>query len=530
MASIRISGPPEAEPAAEPRPADEVTIRADEMFARRLDTEFASGVRDLLHKPETGLSSLSGDAALEAIAGIYPALEELRQRTLDGAMGPRQRSLVEPVINTRLDWAAGTVGRLAERATVQVDDQSVAERLVGLGQDAAASWDDPAHLRTLGRAAVSELRWQGERRGWDATEIDARARAGLSDLYAGAVEAAIGKDVDGATSLLAHAREAIDTERLETIDRRLARAREDSFLREVDAALLALPLDPATPPALDAFNARIAELTPEDATDGVRGRLGELASHAHRRAGLQWNRRQAEAGVAALDWLNENPGLSSLFLPEKVRAWLASDQFDGLKTMEQRGRLVTDPDLFERLDRQMVYEPEVFATLDLNRHRLSLGDADYERFAAVKKVIAEGAPDPAFARHRQARIGVDRALQERGIDVESFDAADIRAEMRDLLDGFETVEGRPAAGADIDSTTVQSVNLLGSNNPHVIPVAAGDLKCTGGSCRSGGSYGTTGAYHMGGKSLCRSCAVKKLGMENSPADELMKALEQFEKR
>jgi hypothetical protein len=47
-------------------------------------------------------------------------------------MGPRQRGLLEPLMNTRLDWAAGMIGRLAERATVEVDDQSVAERLAGL--------------------------------------------------------------------------------------------------------------------------------------------------------------------------------------------------------------------------------------------------------------------------------------------------------------------------------------------------------------------------------------------------------------
>ncbi len=72
MASIRIDGAPAA-PTAEPWPDDHpVSIRADELFARRLDTEFATGVRGLLHDPETGLSSLSGEAALEAAAG-HPA-------------------------------------------------------------------------------------------------------------------------------------------------------------------------------------------------------------------------------------------------------------------------------------------------------------------------------------------------------------------------------------------------------------------------------------------------------------------------
>lgn len=458
MASIPIRVLPEAGRAAEPWPADEVTVRADEMFARRLDTEFSAGVRDLLHKPETGLSSLSGEAALEAIAGVYPALEELRQRTLDGATGPRQRGLLEPLINARLDWAAGTIGRLAERATAQVDDQSVAERLTGLGQDAAASWDDPAHLQKLGRTAVNELRWQGERRGWDETEIHPRARAGLSDLYGGAIEAAMERDLDGAAGLLAHAREVMDPARLETIGRRLARAREDGFLRKVDAALSAMPLDPATPPTLDAFSAHTAELTPDDATERMRARLDDLAAHAQRRAERQWNRQQAEAGIVALDWLKQNPDASSLFLPEEVQAWLASDQFDGLKTLEQRGRLVTDPDVFWRLDHLSVYEPAAFAALDLDRHRLSLDDGDHARFATAQKAIADGATDPAFARHRQARISVDRTLERGGIDTDSAEAAGVRADVREQLDSFDAIEGRSPNGVDIDGIVHEAVN------------------------------------------------------------------------
>ena len=192
---------PVAQPEAEPWPIDEHTIRVDEMFARQLDTEFSAGVRGLLHDPETGVSAQRGEAALEAIAGAMPALSDLKERTLVQAVGPRQRSILEPLIDTRLDWAAGTLGQLAQRATVEVDDASVAERIAGLNQDAATAWHDPAYLRRLGRTAVDELRYQGERRGWDPAETNTRVRGGLSDLYAGAVETAIGQnDLDGASA------------------------------------------------------------------------------------------------------------------------------------------------------------------------------------------------------------------------------------------------------------------------------------------------------------------------------------------
>jgi hypothetical protein len=164
---------PVAQPEAEPWPVDEHTIRIDEMLARQLDTEFSAGVRAVLHHPETGVAALSGEAALEAIAGALPALHELKERTLSQAMGPRQRSILEPLIETRLNWAAGTLGRLAHRATVEVDDASVADRIAGLQQDASSSWHDPAYLQKLGRTAVEELRYQGERRGWNSVQIDA---------------------------------------------------------------------------------------------------------------------------------------------------------------------------------------------------------------------------------------------------------------------------------------------------------------------------------------------------------------------
>jgi hypothetical protein len=381
-----------AQPAAEPWPVDEHTIRVDEMFARQLDNEFSAGVRGLLHDPETGVAAQSGEAALHAIAGAMPALNDLKERTLAQAIGSRQRSILEPLIETRLDWAAGTLGQLAQRATVEVDDQSVAERVAGLQQDAATSWRDPAYLQKLGRTAVEELRYQGERRGWNAAETDTRVRTWLSDLYASAVETAIGEnDLDGASGLYAHAREVITPERQAAIDRRFAREREVAVYRDVDRDMAGIPLDPAGPPGADIFEERAAELTPEDATDEVRARIGQVATFAQRRAERQWQKAQAGAGLAALDWLGKNPDASLVTLPPEIHEWLAPDQWRGLETLAIEGRLRTDDDLFEHLDRQMVYEPDGFATLDLDRHRLSLDDQDHARFDGAQKAIAKGA-------------------------------------------------------------------------------------------------------------------------------------------
>ena len=478
MGSIRITGLPEAEPEAEPWPVDDHTIRLDEMFARQLDTEFASGVRGLLHDPETGIAAQSGEVALEAIAGAMPALADLKERTLAQTIGPRQRSLLEPMLDTRLDWAAGTIGRLAQRATEEVDDASVAGRLAGLAQDAATAWQDPAYLRRLGRTAVNELRYQGERCGWDPSETDTRVRAGLSSLYAGAVEAAIGQDdLDGAAALYEHARVVIEPDRQAVLDHRFERARETALYRDIDRKLADLPLDPAGPPALEAFEQRAAQLTPDDASDAVRAGLARVADHAHRYAERQWHRRQAAAGLAALDWIQKNPDVSIVALPAEVRDWLAPDQWQGLEALAIEGRLKADGDLFERLDRQMVHDPDAFAAVDLDRHRLSLADLDYSRFAAAQKAIAEGRIDPDLARYDRLRLGLDRALEGLGVDPDGHAAAKSRADARGQLKSFEIIEGRLPNAKDIDDIARHAIEGV---TPERTVSGAGDSASTDG--------------------------------------------------
>ncbi|MDP2378186.1 hypothetical protein [Reyranella sp.] len=464
---------PLAQPAAEPWPADDdLSVRTDEMFARQLDNEFSAGVRGLLHHPETGIVQQSGEAALHAIAGALPALNDLQERTLSQAIGPRQRSILEPLVETRSDWAAGTLGQLAQRATVEVDDASVSERVASLKQDAATAWHDPAYLRKLGRTAVEELRYQGERRGWDPAEIDTRVRAGLSDLYASAVEAAIGQDdLDGASGLYDHAREVIDPERQAAIDRRFVRAREIALYRDVDRDMAGIAIEPAGPPGAEIFEERAAELTPEDVSDEVRAGIAQVAAFAQRRAERQWQRQQAAAGVAALDWFGKNPGRSLLAIPPDIRDWLGPDQRSGLETLFIEGRLRTDVDLFERLDRQMVYEPSAFAGIDLDRHRLSLDDEDHARVDGAQKAIAKRASDLAFIRYRRARLDADRAMEAKGIDTDGPEARLVRVNMREQLSGFEAIEGRPPNGQDIDDIVSKEVggDLAQAKPPFVVP-------------------------------------------------------------
>ncbi len=161
MATTIYPTVPVAQPEADTWPVDDdpIGIQADEMFARQLDTGFAGEIRALVHDPEAGLAGKGPEDALGGIAEAIPMLGELKDRYLAQAIGPRQRTILEPLIDSRLDRASGDLGRIALQATFELDDRIVAERIAGLQQDASLAWHDPAHLRLLGRAAVGELRY-----------------------------------------------------------------------------------------------------------------------------------------------------------------------------------------------------------------------------------------------------------------------------------------------------------------------------------------------------------------------------------
>ena len=53
------------------------------------------------------------------------------------------------------------------------------------------------------------------------------------------------------------------------------------------------------------------------------------------------------------------------------------------------------------------------------------------------------------------------------------------------------------------------------------------ISCEGPTCSQGGSFGTTGMYVVSRRTLCRACAVKFLGIQDLPAAEQLKILQNF---
>lgn len=265
MASIRINSVSlEPAPASSQLDDDPIGIQADEMFVRQLDTRFADEVRALVHDPGTGLDARDAEGALAGISEALPALGEIRERTLTQVIGTRQKGLLAPLLDARLNRATADLGRIAEWATAELDDRSVADRIAGFQRDAASEWNDPAQLRVLGRAAAGELRYQGERKGWDPAETDTTVHQGVSDLYADAVEAAIGKDPDRATELYEHARDVIRPDRRAAIEHKIERTREDRRVSDIVGGLPQASDDPTRRPDFNDYQARAAELTPPE--------------------------------------------------------------------------------------------------------------------------------------------------------------------------------------------------------------------------------------------------------------------------
>ena len=455
------------------------------MFARRLDTGFAGAVRGLVNDPATGLAGKDPEAALAGISGTIPLLAELKDRYLGQARGPRQKAMLEPLIDRRLDRAGSELGRIAVQATSVLDDRIVAERLADLQLDASLSWQDRAHLRLLGRTAVNELRHQGERKGWDAVRTDTAVRTGLSDLYAGAVESAIGQDPERAAKLYDHAREVIQPDRQTTLERRIERAREERRVTEIVGGLADTPDDPARRPDLDDYQARATAATPPDASPEVRAQVSRMASIEQARADRAWQASRGRAAVGALDWLGANPGAPLMAMPVELRDGLSPEQMQALDRTAMNGdRVVTDRDLYDRLDEQAVHEPESFAAIDLTQHRLSLGDSEYNRLTKLQQVLAEGKSDPAFERHRLGRLFLGEGLRAANVDPNGEEGRAARQKFDRLLGAFEAVEGKPPTMADIRGLVgdvVGSVPPRVNGNPNIARTSGGEPVETNGN-------------------------------------------------
>lgn len=483
MASIVINGPPEdpAAAAADPwlDPNDPISIQADEMFARQLDTGFAGEIRTLVNDPETGLAGKQPEDALGGVAEAMPMLGELKDRYLAQAIGPRQRSLLEPLIDSRLDRAAGELGRIAQQATSALDDRVVAERLAGLQKDAALAWRDPAHLRALGRTAVGELRYQGERKGWDATQTDTTVRQSLSDLYAGAIEQAIGQNLDGADDLYEHARDVIRPERRAAIDRRFVEAQEDKTVARVGDDLRAgwakMSIAPSTAdgpnfestarprPNIRWFLDQAATQLDDNSSPRLRGLVQNEATAQFFRAGKEWQTGRSQAVAEVLKWKTENPSALFTDVPSSLRSKMSPDQMATFRIFANvQGQIQPDLGLYDRLERDLIDHPNRLTSVELDEYVLDLGVEGVRRLADLQNEIRNGDPAGHVAFARASRRLVENAFVRAGSEVDATLGQTARAQVRHRVADFPKLNGRSPTEIDLVRIVEEETRNLGA--------------------------------------------------------------------
>ncbi len=482
MATTIYPTVPVAQPEPDPWPLDDhpLSVQADEMLARQLDTEFAGEVRTLVHDPETGLASKELEEALIGIAEAAPKLDELKELYLSRAIGARQKSILEPLIASRLERATGEIGRLAEQATTALDDRVVSERIAGLGQDAALSWHDPASLRRLGRAAVSDLRYQGERRGWDADQADAAVRRGLSDLYAGAVEQAIGQDLDSAAKLYDHAREVIQPDRQAAIERRFVEAQEDGTVARVGEELrdgwakMSIAPSTADVPGLEStarprpdirwFRDQAASRLDDSSSPRLRGLIQDEAIAQFFQAGKEWLAGRSQAVADILKWQAANPSALLTEVPSGLKSRMSPDQMAAFRAFANvQGHIEPDLGLYDRLERELVDRPNRFASVQLDEYILDLGTEGVRQLANLQNEIRSGDPAGQVALVRSMRRLVEGATERAGFEVDAAIGQTVRAQVRDRVADFSKLNDRAPTESDLVRIVDEETRSLGAD-------------------------------------------------------------------
>ena len=100
---------------------------------------------------------------------------------------------------------------------------------------------------------------------------------------------------------------------------------------------------------------------------------------------------------------------------------------------------------------------------------------------------------------------------------------------QDAVPGFNVWEEDFVPGFNVRAEDALANQLEASgveDEPNVIPIAAGDLRCS--VCGAGKQSGMTGSYRINGRVHYFNCAVKALGYEGTPSSELPRYLEPYE--
>ena len=110
-------------------------------------------------RPGTGLAGKDPEDALAGIAEPLPLLGALKDRYLAQVIGPRQKGLLEPLIDRRLDRAGGDLGRIVWPTTSPVSSPTT--RSSSSGRKAGEHGPDVISVDPNGEITFLDSKWRG---------------------------------------------------------------------------------------------------------------------------------------------------------------------------------------------------------------------------------------------------------------------------------------------------------------------------------------------------------------------------------
>ena len=132
-------------------------------------------IGEVLYNPKTGYMAKQGKDVIAGYGDATEALNQVRQKALDGIQSTAVRQMAEPVINARMQNALDTINRHSATETQRYKVQTSDSRAIVSLQDAAFNYADDNRFRQALAVTREETANLAQLQGWD--EDTARLQA-----------------------------------------------------------------------------------------------------------------------------------------------------------------------------------------------------------------------------------------------------------------------------------------------------------------------------------------------------------------
>jgi hypothetical protein len=229
---------------------DRLHATYDEAAVKALDNAGVDGARDLLDNGDQAYSKQQGLDALSARKPTEDAIKALHAEMLGKTANPRQRRMLEAVLQQREQDYSAAIAQHADQEVGKEDARQSDVRTKNFFNDAANAADDANLFAAQLTGGLHEIEAQGAKRGEAPIVTDDAKKTFVSDLHTTVVQQKLLSDVDGADAYYRQNRDEIDLgtqfqldQLLKVpLDQRKASARVDR--------LMGVPTVPAGPDAV----------------------------------------------------------------------------------------------------------------------------------------------------------------------------------------------------------------------------------------------------------------------------------------